>query len=64
MRDGIDAELYTRCVALMKSVAVALYMLGTNVWAFRSITGNHVDCTCTISRWPRRKGAHVILASV
>jgi hypothetical protein len=29
-------------------------MSGTNVCGFRSCTGNHVLCTCTMMPWPGR----------
>jgi hypothetical protein len=45
---------HTRAVAFTKSDAFAFAMFGTNVWGFRSTTGNQLDCTCTISRCPFR----------
>jgi hypothetical protein len=44
-----------RCVALWKSDACARKMFGTKRCGFRSITGNQVLCTCTMSRWPLPK---------
>jgi hypothetical protein len=52
--DGMEAERCTRCVAFTKSASVARKM-STNVCGLRSTSGNHVLCTCTMMRCPRRK---------
>ena len=52
--DGIAAERNTRCVAVTKSSSRAVKMF-TNVCGLRSTSGNHVLCTCTMMRCPRRK---------
>src|SRR5262249_5865838 len=50
MRDGRAASWYTRIVAFMKSAGAASKILGTNFCGFRSVSGNHELCTCTMIR--------------
>src|SRR5204862_8067812 len=53
IREGCSLSRYTLCVCFLKSPASALLM-SQNVCGLRSTSGNHVDCTCTISRCPGR----------
>src|SRR4029450_6764244 len=52
IRVGNSGDRWIRWVAALKSLSFASKMFGTNVCGFRSMIGNHVLCTCTITRCP------------